>query len=137
MQTEVLPKLDTLNQMKSERTITPISFEILHNRHSLCTAGMSGRPGVLTAILHWVNRGHRDELELSVAGQDLSNCEDLTWANTALAVGDEVVIRIVESLKVTRPKLSEKPLTREFVEKQEKTYLRKTAKRYGYKLVKL
>lgn len=122
--------------MEPGRTISPIALEISHNGRPLCTAGMRGNPGVLTAILHWANRGRRDELDLRVGGLDLSKSEDLTWSKQALAVGDEIAIRVIETMKVTRPKKREKPLTREFVENQEKAYLLKTAKKYGFKLVK-
>jgi ribosomal protein L21E len=122
--------------METGPTARPIALEVIRNGRSLCIAGMSGNPGVLTAILLWVNRGKRDKIDLTVSGHDQASSEDLTWANQALKMGDEVVIRVMESVKITQPKSRQKALTREFAEKQEKAYLRRTARKYGYKLVK-
>jgi len=122
--------------MEPGRTIAPVAFEVTRNGRSLCIAGLGGKPGVLTVILHWASPGQLRNSGLEVGGLNSRTFEGLKWARQALRIGDEIVIRVVESANVTRPKSREKPLTREWVEKQEVAYLRKTAKKYGYKLVK-
>jgi hypothetical protein len=120
----------------THRQVRPITFEVIRNQKSLCRAGLKGNLGVITAILHWVNRGRNDEIKLNISGHDSDTFEDLHWVNQTLKPGDAIVIRVIESTDATRPKRRMEPLTREFIEKQERAYLRKTAKKYGYKLVK-
>src|SRR5688572_18417273 len=90
-----------------------LCFEVYRNGQKLCTAGI-GDFGVLTAILAWVS--HEPEklrtwaesgvpeveatrLDFGVSG--LRRCvgeagEHLRWAETSLAVGDEIRIRVVD-----------------------------------------
>ena len=83
-----------------------LSFEVSLNGQPLCTAGV-GDAGVLTAIVSAVLRGAgsgagETELTLSVGG--LAAGEHRWWPGAeVLAVGDEVVIRVVESAAPDAP----------------------------------
>jgi len=88
---------------------------------------------VSTSILTYVNRAGSRELKLNVGGLDSDAQQHLTWATLALRIGDEIAIRIVESSKISRVR------SRTAVDlgtKHERAWLRKTARKFGYKLVK-
>ena len=114
-----------------------IAFMVFRNGRSVCTAGLGGKPGVLTAILDWVQRQGPDELSLHVGGLDSATQQHVIWTRQPLRIGDEVAIRILENVKPTRVRARTKRLTKKSREQQEKAWLRKTAKKNGYKLVKL
>lgn len=88
-------------------------FEIKINGKKICTAGV-GDEGVLTAIVSLFMRkeasaetteeargdSYSESLELRVGGlanRQLGITEQLEWLNQDLAIGDEVVIRIIEA----------------------------------------
>ncbi|HYL37152.1 MAG TPA: hypothetical protein VEV17_14645 [Bryobacteraceae bacterium] len=113
-----------------------IAFKVFQNGRGVCTAGLGGKPGVLTATLHWVDRQGRDELWLHVGGLESATQQHIIWAAQPLRIGDEVAIRILENVKPTRVRARTK-LTNKSREEQEKAWLKKIAKKQGYKLVKL
>lgn len=111
----------------------PVALEVIRNGRRVCTAGLAGKPGVITSILTCVSRDDSRELTLDVGGLDSAAQQHLTWATLAVRIGDEIAIKIVESSKISRVR------SRTGVDlgaKHEKAWLRKTARRLGYKLVK-
>lgn len=124
-------------EMFPERQGENIALEVLRNGSRLCTAGLNGAPGVITAIVDCVDRGRRTAVSLNVSGLESSrNEEHILWSLQPLRVGDEVVIRIAENARPTRVRARYK-LASKSREDQERAWLRKTAKKHGYKLVKL
>jgi hypothetical protein len=115
--------------------LPPIAFEVDLKGRRLCAAGLRGKSGVLSAILSAVDRSDRIEIEFAVGGMERGAREHLTWLRRSLAIGDELTLRIVETLNTTRVR-DRVNLDQELSEKHEKEYLRKTARKYGYKLVR-
>ena len=97
-------------------------FEVIINGKKVCTAGIEDN-GVLTAILSFTRRKNSSELnaetqqlnyseslDLSVGG--LANRgpkmnEHIEWLNQNLAVGDEILIRIIEAPECDEPNTKE------------------------------
>jgi hypothetical protein len=116
-------------------------FEVTINGKRVCTAGI-GDDGVLTGILSFVKRKDSPEgtadaegiqdsesLELRVGG--LENrapgvSEHLKWLNQNLAVGDEIVIRIIEASQCDEP-----------ISREEKRIQCSFCKKKQYEVVKL
>lgn len=75
-----------------------ITFVVSRNGRKLCTAGVPG-DGFLSAHISSNPRDHDGEpLELSVSGlEGTTQTRFSDWCKEALAVGDEIVIRITES----------------------------------------
>ena len=109
-----------------------VAFEVFRNARRVCVAGLLGKRGVVSIIVHWVDRD--DELMLDVGGLDSETRESLTWVRKPLAIGDELVIRVLESVRTTR--VRRESHSKPFEAKHEKAWLRTTAKKYGYKLVR-
>jgi hypothetical protein len=85
---------------------------------------------VVSIIVHWTDR----DGDASGGGLDSETRESLTWVTKPLAIGDELVIQVVESVATTRVR---RELCAELFEaKHERACLRATAKKYGYKLVR-
>lgn len=95
-----------------------IAFAVDINGERVCTAGVEGLAGVLSATLNWVRRESGPEgsagggdapessLTFSVAGharRDRFDFEHLEWIQKALSAGDEIAIRIVETERVDPP----------------------------------
>lgn len=76
------------------------AFLVQLNGEHLCTAGV-GDDGVLSAIIAWRVSGHPrlsiGELEFAIGGIDKTNAERLKWAVPKPNVGDEIVIKIIET----------------------------------------
>jgi hypothetical protein len=77
-----------------------VAFEVFRNGRRVCVAGLRGKRGVVSIIVHWVDRD--DESMLDVGGLDSETRESLTWVKKPLAIGDELVIRVLESVATTR-----------------------------------
>jgi hypothetical protein len=77
-----------------------IGFEVALNGTRLCTAS-AGETGVLSTIVTWVHRaapGVQEPSDLSLAIGGLAEDTHLEWASQRkLAVGDEVLVKIVET----------------------------------------
>jgi len=110
------------------------AFEVHLNGKKLCIAGI-GDDGVLVAIVSYVVRSSRkEELSLSVSGLVSPAQEHVRWRDDLeLEVGDEVLLRIVESERVDRPRkrTREDPTARV---KQQKHYVRAMAKKFGWEI---
>ncbi len=81
-----------------------IAFQVECNGDRVCVAGLRGRPGVVTVILHSVLRPDGQELVLDVGGLDSGTATHVTWDTRELAAGDEITVRVVENLRPTRIK---------------------------------
>lgn len=113
-----------------------LAFDVFHNDQRLCTAGLGGDAGVISINVTYIERSREESLSLSVTGLKSSNKQDhILWSLQQLEVGDEVKVRISEESKLSEPsdlyRLSSKSR-----DDQELDWLRKTAKRRGYRLVK-
>lgn len=76
-----------------------LGFEVAVNGVRLCTAS-AGETGVLSAIVTWVQRsapGVPEPSDLSLAVGGLAEDTHLDWTRRKLAVGDEVLVKIVET----------------------------------------
>src|SRR6476660_915949 len=98
-------------------------FEVTINGERVCTAGV-GDDGVLTSILSFVKssnasdetgepqNNNSENLDLRVGGltnRESGVTEHLEWLHQGLAVGDEIVIRIIEDSVCDEPKNKEIP----------------------------
>ena len=81
-----------------------ICFEVSINGKRVCLAGI-GDSGVLSTIVNWVN-GNHDRLDIHVGGLTqigINESQHVSWIDQQLIVGDEVSIRIVESVVCDEP----------------------------------
>ena len=101
-----------------------IAFEVSLNGRRLCTAS-AGDDGVLTAIVSSV--GKRKEFELEIGG--LADEAHLKWPSPALALGDEITIRIVETDRPDLP-ATHKRDDRALVEAGEREYYERLKRKY-------
>jgi hypothetical protein len=113
-------------------TATMRAFEVYLNSKRLCVAGIDGN-GVLTTIIDHVSGHGRDEEHVHIGGLISSTDEHLRWATKRLKTGDEVLVKIVESPSVDRPKKRHKLDPKEEL-KRERQYVRDMARKHGWKL---
>jgi hypothetical protein len=105
------------------------AFEVHVNGERLCLAGV-GEDGVLTAIVDYAGRD-KERLHLHVGGLLIPEEQHVKWQDRYLNVGDEVRIRIVESVKVDVPaKRFPKNPKKEI--RSQKKYVRMMAKQFGW-----
>ena len=101
-----------------------IGFEVLLNGQRLCVAGAGD--GVLSAIVSSVPA--RNELRLEVGG--LMEQAHLTWpVPRGLAVGDEVIVRVVETQTPDAPASSQQK-DRALDEASERKYYERLKQKY-------
>ena len=96
-------------------------FEVTINGEKVCTAGV-GDDGVLTSIVSLVMRSNASDeigksqndnsenLDLRVGGlmnRESGETEHVEWLHQGLAVGDEIVIRIIEATVCDEPENKE------------------------------
>ena len=96
-------------------------FEVTINGEKVCIAGV-GDDGVLTSIVSFVKsnsasnesgesqKNNSESLDLRVGGltnREFGETEHLEWLHQDLAVGDEIVIRIIETSACDEPKNKE------------------------------
>jgi hypothetical protein len=109
------------------------AFETFLNGRRLCVAGIDG-DSVLTVIIDCARRDGRDaELELNVGGLDSAAREHVTWATTQLQVGDEVQVKVLESVSADEPSIRKRPDPENETEMQ-RNYVRQMAKKWGWTL---
>ena len=53
-----------------------MAFEVLRNARRVCVAGLRGKRGVVSIIVHWTDRD--DDLMLQVGGLESESRESLT-----------------------------------------------------------
>jgi hypothetical protein len=120
-----------------------IAFEIYVNGKRLCTAGI-GEVGVLAANLLWVGsepqKGARNKTakmdeyaSIRVGGLFSKTEEHVKWARRNLRRGDEVAIRIIETVHVDPPREIEKR-TAATIRSRQKRQVRSLAKKFGWKI---
>ena len=112
-----------------------IGFEVTLNGKHLCTAA-AGEKGVLTAGVTWVLRpaeGVKEPSDLRLEVGGLAADAHLRWPSPRrLAVGDEVLVRIVETSQADPPARVERhDLT--FVEAEERQYYERPKAKYESK----
>jgi hypothetical protein len=108
-----------------ERVMT--GFEVVLNGQRLCIAGAGD--GVLTTIVSWA--GKRSELKLEIGG--LSDGAHLAWAvPRPLAVGDEVIVRVVQ-VEHPDPPATNKRDDPKLVEAGERALFERLKKKYESK----
>jgi hypothetical protein len=110
------------------------AFKVEVNGKRICVAGMDAN-GVLSAITNFVgNRARGSSLDLSVGGLFTETGEHATWARRTLKVGDKVVLKVIETDSVDKPReryLSDSKTN----ERNQKTYVRAFAKQFGWQLI--
>lgn len=113
-----------------------LAIEVEINGKRRCRAGLAG-DGVVSAILSWVTKcglPRDDGVRFQVGGLDSVHGEHMNWLVRDLAVGDEVLIRVVDAPKATAPiKESRRPV--DSSPRREKAYVRRMAKKFGWKIV--
>jgi hypothetical protein len=111
------------------------AFKVELNGKRLCVAGV-GAKGVLTAIASYVGNAARGStLDLHVGGLYTKTREHATWANIGLKVGDRVMLRVVETDSVDKPKKRYRADPKA-EDKSQKAYVRAWAKKFGWTISK-
>jgi len=109
------------------------AFEIYVNGEKLCTAGI-GDDGVLSAIASSVTGRSRADLHLHVGGLISLGKEHVSWIEQRhLAVGDEILVKVVEANSVDEPKRRSAEETTNALEDRKK-YVLRLAKELGMRV---
>lgn len=108
------------------------AFEVHLNGKRLCLAGV-GERGVLTAIIDHVAGLKGSNLNLNVGGLFSSTGKHVRWRNRRLRVGDEVLVKIVDTESVDKPRDSYR-LNPEADEIKQKAHIRAMAKKFGWRI---
>jgi len=108
------------------------AFQVELNDKLLCTAGV-GDNGVCDTIVNFVGDPKGSELRLRVGGLFTATREHAVWRRRNLKVGDKVVVTIVETDVVDRPRerYTERSAT---AEKNQKAYVLAWAKHFGWQV---
>ena len=108
------------------------AFEISLNGKRLCLAGV-GKDGVLSTTITHVPFRKRRETRLYVGGIVLPQDEHVFWKQSILHLGDEVRLKVVEKEKVDVPRerVRRDPAAEANAQKR---YVRKMAKKFGWKI---
>lgn len=93
-----------------------IGFEISINGKRVLLAGLNNDPGVLNAIIDYIKRENlsngkssiEEEISIRVGGLNSNTKDHLEWTNEKLKIGDSIIIKVVEALKVDDPALVRK-----------------------------
>jgi hypothetical protein len=109
------------------------AFEVYLNDKRLCTAGI-GEDGVLNTMVDHVIGYGRNEVYVRVGGLISPSDEHVTWRMLKIQTGDEVRVRVIETVRVDRP---QKRHRRDFAaeKRQTKRYVRAMAKEFGWQIV--
>lgn len=111
------------------------AFRVELNGKRLCVAGV-GADGVLTAIASYVaNARPAGTLDLRVGGLYAATREHATWANIGLRVGDRVLLRVIETDLVDKPKKRYRADPKAEARSQ-KAYVRAWARKFGWTISK-
>src|SRR4051794_5887494 len=78
------------------------AFVVSVNGDRLCTAGI-GDNGVLSSIVTWSGLEGSGGFHMSVGGLDTISNQHLNWPVREIGVGDEIVVRIIETKAVDDP----------------------------------
>jgi hypothetical protein len=116
-----------------------IGFEVVVNGTKVCVAGI-GAPGDLQVNAIWVLRHSQDDLtgtpgtadetvSLTVGGKAYAVAEYLRWPHTALKVGDEIVLRVVDRESFDPP-TGRGVIDREMAEKHQRELYERLKRKY-------
>jgi len=114
------------------------AIEVHVNGKKQCIAGIA-RDGVVSAHLSWVGRGDdhpglpREDVSLHVGGLDSKRDEHVNWIDRDMAVGDEIVLRIVDVRKPDAPRKKSRTPARD-IRRFQKAQVRRMAKQFGWKI---
>jgi hypothetical protein len=110
------------------------AFKVEVNGKRVCVAGV-GANGVLSAITDFVGSPVRgSNLDLSVRGLFTQTGEHATWARIGLKVGDRIVLKVIETDSVDKPREFYLPDSKTD-KRNQKAYVRALAKNFGWKLI--
>jgi hypothetical protein len=108
------------------------AFKVFLNGKKLCLAGI-GNDGVLNVSITHAPYGRRRDTFVYVGGLISPRDEHVRWKQRNLRVGDEIRLKIVESVSVDEP--GERfPRNLKEETKREKRYVLKMAKKLGWKI---
>src|SRR5262249_35435544 len=109
------------------------AFEVFLNKKKICVAGI-GNDGVLSAIIDYVGSERGHETALTVGGLITPENEHVNWIRRIeLRNGDEIRVRIVDIDSVDKPTDRKRRDPKDELRWQKK-YLRREAKRLGWKI---
>lgn len=111
------------------------AFQIFLNDKRFCVAGI-GKDGVLTTNITYAPIHNKGETRIMVGGLVLPQDAHVRWRHAVLRVGDEVRLQIVEVEKVDMPQARTRRNPAVEI-KAKKRYVRKLAKEFGWKIVRL
>ena len=109
------------------------AFRVDLNGKRICVAGV-GEHGVLTAIVDYVGNGRSSRLGLSVGGLFTPTGEHAIWKLLDLKVGDKVVVKVIETDSVDRPRKRYRPDSKA-AERNQKALIRAQAKELGWQIL--
>jgi hypothetical protein len=110
------------------------AFKVEVNGKRICVAGV-GTNGVLSAITNLVGSpARRGDLFLDVGGLFSETDEHATWAHLKLKVGDRIVLKVIETDSVDKPRERYLPDSKTNARNQ-KAYVRAAVKQFGWQLV--
>jgi hypothetical protein len=110
------------------------AFKVEVNGKRVCVAGV-GANGVLSAITNSVNHPKgSSSLGLSVGGLFSETQEHVTWARIGLAVGDKIMLKVIETESVDEPSERRLPDPKGD-ERRQKAYVRAMAKKLGWQII--
>jgi hypothetical protein len=109
------------------------AFKAEVNGKCICAAGV-GTNGVLSAIATFVGSPARcSTLDLSVGGLFTEADEHATWTRSELKVGHKIVLKVIETDSVDKPRERYLPDSKA-KERNQKAYVRAVVKQFGWQL---
>ncbi len=110
------------------------ALEVKLNGRKLCIAGVED--GVVSAVMSYVCNGKNHDLALSVSGLIRSDGATYSWTpRRKIRSGDEVLVRVIDTQDVDKPRRLQGPLTPAARRREEERYVREMAKKLGWKIV--
>lgn len=114
------------------------AIEVRINGKKRCVAGIA-HEGVIAATLAWSRRAdnhpdlQKEDVRFRVGGLDSKRDEHVEWLTHNLGIGDEIVLRIVDAVKVDSPKKEGRTPAAQ-VRRRQKAHVRRMAKHFGWKI---
>ena len=82
-----------------------IAFEVRVNRVKVCTAGIGELDAIISGLTSTIDAdGHPDQPKIAFHVSGIADKETFNWVQQALAVGDRVEIRVIDTERVDAPK---------------------------------
>jgi len=106
------------------------AFEVSLNGNRVCTAGIEGG-GVVALTVNYVSGGYGDELFFNIGGLVTAAQEHLLWDGGKLNVGDELHVKVVDTVAVDEPTTRYSADSEKDIE-QQKAYARDMIKKLGW-----